>query len=145
MIFPGSQDKFIIFSHESHGCFIRSDMNEMASGNQHSWSLIQGPSECESNEICRFLCFGLHLPPVFYYYYYYLLSQVFFLPWYFSSWASGEPHHSGFKSQLEALSLLLLLLLLILLWFMSRGSSVSTVSDHGLDDLAIGVRSPAGV
>jgi hypothetical protein len=26
-------------------------------------------------------------------------------PWYFSSWASGEPHHSGFKSQLVALSL----------------------------------------
>jgi hypothetical protein len=26
----------------------------------------------------------------------------------------------------------------------SRGSSVSIVSDHGLDDLAIGVRSPAG-
>jgi hypothetical protein len=36
--------------------------------------------------------------------YYYLLSQVFFLPWYFS-WASGEPLHSGFKSQLVALSL----------------------------------------
>jgi hypothetical protein len=33
------------------------------------------------------------------------LSQVFFLPWYFSPWASGEPHHSGFKSQLVALSL----------------------------------------
>jgi hypothetical protein len=27
---------------------------------------------------------------------------------------------------------------------MSRGSSVSVVSDHGLDDRAIGVRSPAG-
>jgi hypothetical protein len=27
---------------------------------------------------------------------------------------------------------------------MSRGSSVSIVSDYGLDDLAIGVRSPAG-
>jgi len=50
-------------------------------------------------------------PPLFNYYYYYyyyyhhhhhhhFLSQVFFLPWYFSSWASGEPHHSGFKSQL---------------------------------------------
>jgi hypothetical protein len=33
------------------------------------------------------------------------LSQVFFLPWYFSSWASGEPYHSSFKSQLVALSL----------------------------------------
>jgi hypothetical protein len=33
------------------------------------------------------------------------LSRVFFFPWYFSSWASGEPHHSGFKSQLVALSL----------------------------------------
>jgi hypothetical protein len=33
------------------------------------------------------------------------LSHVFFLPWYFSSWASGEPHHSGLKSQLIALSL----------------------------------------
>jgi hypothetical protein len=33
------------------------------------------------------------------------LSQVFFLPWYFCSWASGEPHHSGLKSQLVALSL----------------------------------------
>jgi len=29
----------------------------------------------------------------------------FFFPWYFSSWASGEPHLSGFKSQLVALSL----------------------------------------
>jgi hypothetical protein len=27
---------------------------------------------------------------------------------------------------------------------MSRGSSVSIVSDYGMDDLAIGVRSPAG-
>jgi hypothetical protein len=33
------------------------------------------------------------------------LSQVFFLPWYFSSWVSGESRHSGFKSQLVALSL----------------------------------------
>jgi hypothetical protein len=45
----------------------------------------------------------------YYYYYYYhhhhFLSQVFFLPWYFSPWASSEPHHSGFKSQLVALSL----------------------------------------
>jgi hypothetical protein len=32
------------------------------------------------------------------------LSQVFFLPRYFSSWASGEPHHSSFKSQLVELS-----------------------------------------
>jgi hypothetical protein len=31
------------------------------------------------------------------YYYYNFLSRVFFLPWYFSSWASGEPHHSGFQ------------------------------------------------
>jgi hypothetical protein len=60
------------------------------------------------------------------YHHHHFLSQVFFLPWYFSSWASGEPHHSGFKSQLEALSLrcvmflvwqLLLLLLLLLLLF----------------------------
>jgi hypothetical protein len=41
----------------------------------------------------------------YYYYYYYFLSQVLFLSWYFSPWASGEPHHSGFKSQLVALSL----------------------------------------
>jgi hypothetical protein len=33
------------------------------------------------------------------------LPRVFFRPWYFSSWASGEPHHSGFMSQLVALSL----------------------------------------
>jgi hypothetical protein len=33
------------------------------------------------------------------------LSQVFFLPWYSSSWVSGEPHHSGFNSQLVTLSL----------------------------------------
>jgi hypothetical protein len=33
-----------------------------------------------------------------------LLSQVFF-PWNFSSRANGEPHHSGFKSQIVALSL----------------------------------------
>jgi hypothetical protein len=50
---------------------------------------------------------GIKLSPVLYYYYYHhhFLSQVFFLPWYFCSWASGEPHHSGFKSQLVALSL----------------------------------------
>jgi hypothetical protein len=42
---------------------------------------------------------------MYYYYYYRLLWQVFFLLWCFSSWASGEPHHSGFKSQLVALSL----------------------------------------
>jgi hypothetical protein len=35
------------------------------------------------------------------------LSQVFFLPWYFCSWANGEPHHSGFKSQLVALFLMM--------------------------------------
>jgi hypothetical protein len=29
----------------------------------------------------------------------------FYFPWYFSSWASGEPHHSGFKSQIVTLSL----------------------------------------
>jgi hypothetical protein len=33
------------------------------------------------------------------------LWQVFFLPWYLSSLASGEPHHSGFTTQLIALSL----------------------------------------
>jgi hypothetical protein len=47
----------------------------------------------------------------YYYYYHHLLSQVFFLPCYFSSWASGEPHHSGFKSQLVALSLWYVMLL----------------------------------
>jgi hypothetical protein len=26
-------------------------------------------------------------------------------PWYFFSWANGEPQHSGFKSQIVALSL----------------------------------------
>jgi hypothetical protein len=26
-------------------------------------------------------------------------------PCYFSPWASGEPHHSGFKSQIVALSI----------------------------------------
>jgi hypothetical protein len=36
-----------------------------------------------------------------YHHHHHLLSRVFFLPWYFSSWA----HHSGFKSQLVALSL----------------------------------------
>jgi hypothetical protein len=41
----------------------------------------------------------------YYYHHHHFLSQVFFLPWYFSSWANGEPHHSGFKSQLVALSL----------------------------------------
>jgi hypothetical protein len=56
---------------------------------------------------------------VYYYYYYdqhhhhhHLLSQVLFLPWYFSSWASGEPHDSGFKSQLVALSLWCVMFLL---------------------------------
>jgi hypothetical protein len=29
----------------------------------------------------------------------------FSFPWYFSSWASGKPHHSGFKSHIVALSL----------------------------------------
>jgi hypothetical protein len=28
----------------------------------------------------------------------------FSFPWYFSSWTNGEPHHSGFKSQIVALS-----------------------------------------
>jgi hypothetical protein len=40
-----------------------------------------------------------------YYYHHQFLSQVFFFPLYFCSWASGEPHHSGFKSQLVELSL----------------------------------------
>jgi hypothetical protein len=39
------------------------------------------------------------------------LSQVFFLPWYFSSWASGEPQHSCFKSQIATLSLLCVMFL----------------------------------
>jgi hypothetical protein len=52
--------------------------------------------------LSRSLLFG-------YYYYYYILSQVFFLPWYFSSWASGEPHHSGFKSQLSLWCVMFLL------------------------------------
>jgi hypothetical protein len=37
-------------------------------------------------------------PSCCYYYYHHFLSQVFFLLWYFCSWVSGEPHHSGFKS-----------------------------------------------
>jgi hypothetical protein len=50
-----------------------------------------------------------YCPRHYYYYYYYyyivfLLSQVFF-SLVLSSWASGEPHHSGFKSQIVALSL----------------------------------------
>jgi hypothetical protein len=51
------------------------------------------------SKICNAYC------EQFTYYYYVLLSQVFFLPWYFSPWASGEPHHSVFQSQLVALSL----------------------------------------
>jgi hypothetical protein len=67
----------------------------------------------------------------FYYYYYYhhhhhhnLLSQVFFLPWYFCSGASGEPHHSGFKSQLVALSLWCVM---FLVWQYFVGSLLSVV------------------
>jgi hypothetical protein len=40
--------------------------------------------------------------------------------------------------------LLLLLLYLFLFWLKEPGSSGSIVSDYGLDDRAIGVRSPAG-
>jgi hypothetical protein len=39
----------------------------------------------------------------------------FYFPWYFSSWANGEPHHSGFK--LLLLSSSSSLLMLLLLWF----------------------------
>jgi hypothetical protein len=49
----------------------------------------------------RWLCYYDN----YYYYHHHFLSQVFFLPWYFCSWASGEPHHLCFKSQLVALSL----------------------------------------
>jgi hypothetical protein len=51
------------------------------------------------------------------------LSQVFFLPW-FSSWASGEPHHSGFKSQLVPLSLWCVM---FLLWQFFVGNLLSVV------------------
>jgi hypothetical protein len=52
------------------------------------------------------------------------LSQVFFLPWYFSSWASGEPHHLGFKSQLVALSLWWVM---FLVWQFFVGNLLSVV------------------
>jgi hypothetical protein len=39
---------------------------------------------------------------------------------------------------------IILYLSVILLQYKCRGSSVSIVSDYGLDDRAIGVRSPAG-
>jgi hypothetical protein len=35
----------------------------------------------------------------------FLSYHRFPLPWYFSSWASGESHHSGFKSQILERSL----------------------------------------
>jgi hypothetical protein len=60
----------------------------------------------------------------YYYYYYVLLSQVFFLPWYFSSWASSEPHHSGFKSKLVALSSWCVMLLV---WQFFVGNLLSVV------------------
>jgi hypothetical protein len=40
-----------------------------------------------------------------------MLSQVFFSR-YLSSWVSSEPHHSGFKSQIVALSLWCVMFLL---------------------------------
>jgi hypothetical protein len=52
------------------------------------------------------------------------LSQVFYLPWYFSPWASGEPHHSGFKSQLVALSLWCVM---FLVWQFFVGNLLSVV------------------
>jgi hypothetical protein len=42
--------------------------------------------------------------------------RFFLLPWYFCSWASCEPHHSGFKSQLVALSLWCVMFLVWLLF-----------------------------
>jgi predicted metalloprotease len=42
------------------------------------------------------------------------LSQVFFLPWYFFSWASGELRHSGFKTQLVALSFIIIIIIIII-------------------------------
>jgi hypothetical protein len=66
----------------------------------------------------------------YYYYYYYhhhhhhhFLSQVFSLHWYFS-WASGEPHHSGFKSQTVALSLWCVM---FLVWQFFVGNLLSVV------------------
>jgi hypothetical protein len=41
--------------------------------------------------------------------------HVFTFPWYFSSWASGEPHHSGFKSQTVALSLFIIIIIIIII------------------------------
>jgi hypothetical protein len=66
----------------------------------------------------------------YYYHYYYnhhhhhFLSQVVFLPWYISSWASGEPHHSGFKTQLVALSLWCVM---FLVWQFFVGNLLSVV------------------
>jgi hypothetical protein len=71
---------------------------------KHSWSDLRFIVRSREgwrrfvDNICSWWNYG------HYYYYHHLLSQVFFLPSYFS-WASGEPHHSGFKSQLVALSL----------------------------------------
>jgi hypothetical protein len=42
---------------------------------------------------------------MYYYYYYYNHYHLFTgFSWYFSSWTSGEPHHSGFKFLIVALS-----------------------------------------
>jgi hypothetical protein len=67
-------------------------------------------SYISSPQSASMACSGTALLFALLYYYYHhhhhhFLSQVFFLPWYFSPWASGEPHHSGFKCQLVALSL----------------------------------------
>jgi hypothetical protein len=63
-------------------------------------NISQPPCVCPSlvRTTTKCCCYHHHYVIIF-------LSQVFFLPWYFSSWASGEPQHSGFKSQLVALSL----------------------------------------
>jgi hypothetical protein len=73
---------------------------------KHSWSdfrFIARSRKCRRrfvDNLCSWWNYGNY-----YYHHHHFLSQVFFLPWYFSSWASGEPHHSVFKSQLVALSL----------------------------------------
>jgi hypothetical protein len=50
------------------------------------------------------------------YYHIVLLSHVSF-PWYLSSWANGEPHPSGFKSQSVALPLWCVMFLVRLFFF----------------------------
>jgi hypothetical protein len=50
--------------------------------------------------------------------------QYSLVAWYFSSWASGEPHHSGFKSQLVAL---LLWCVMFLVWQFFVGNPLSVV------------------